>query len=75
MTITKMTDSTKDSTNKDAEEKVQSETVQKLLKPSASYSLTLRVKLKNMPGMLGKITSLIGSRGGDLGAIDIESFE
>jgi malate dehydrogenase (oxaloacetate-decarboxylating) len=75
MTITKMTDSTKDSTKKGAADQVQSETVQKLLRPSASYSLTLRVKIKNLPGMLGKITSLIGSLGGDIGAIDIAGFE
>jgi malate dehydrogenase (oxaloacetate-decarboxylating) len=45
------------------------------LKPSASYSLTLRVKIKNMPGMLGKLTSLIGEMGGDIGAVDIAGFE
>src|SRR5271154_5345521 len=44
-------------------------------KPSASYSLTLRLKIKNVPGMLGKITSLIGQVGGDIGAIDIAGFE
>ena len=76
MTITKMTDSTKDSTDKNAAaEKMQSGTVEKSLRPSASYSLTLRVKIKNLPGMLGKITSLIGSHGADIGAIDIAGFE
>jgi malate dehydrogenase (oxaloacetate-decarboxylating) len=45
------------------------------LKPSASYSLTLRLKIKNSPGMLGKVTSLIGDMGGDIGAIDIQGFE
>jgi len=44
-------------------------------KPSASYSLTLRLKIKNVPGMLGKVTSLIGEIGGDIGAIDIHGFE
>jgi malate dehydrogenase (oxaloacetate-decarboxylating) len=48
---------------------------QTLMKPSASYSLTLRLKIKNVPGMLGKITSLIGDIGGDIGAIDIAGFE
>ncbi|HEY9787258.1 MAG TPA: malic enzyme-like NAD(P)-binding protein [Candidatus Obscuribacterales bacterium] len=48
---------------------------QHLLKPSASYSLTLRLKIKNLPGMLGKVTSLIGEVGGDIGAIDIHGFE
>jgi len=47
----------------------------KLLKPSASYSLTLRLKIKNLPGMLGKITSKIGEVGGDIGAIDIAGFD
>jgi malate dehydrogenase (oxaloacetate-decarboxylating) len=45
------------------------------LKPSASYSLTLRIKIKNLPGMLGKLTSLIGELGGDIGAVDIAGFE
>jgi malate dehydrogenase (oxaloacetate-decarboxylating) len=45
------------------------------LKPSASYSLTLRLKIKNSPGMLGKVTSLIGEVGGDIGAIDINGFD
>ena len=41
--------------------------------PSASYSVTLRVEIRNQPGMLGKVTSEIGLLGGDLGAIDIVS--
>lgn len=45
------------------------------VKPSASYSLTLRLKITNLPGMLGKVTSLIGEIGGDIGAIDIHGFE
>ena len=45
------------------------------VKPSASYSLTLRLKIENKPGMLGKITSKIGEMGGDIGAIDIAGFE
>ncbi|HEY9776735.1 MAG TPA: malic enzyme-like NAD(P)-binding protein [Planktothrix sp.] len=47
----------------------------KLVKPSASYSLTLRLKIRNVPGMLGKITSRIGEIGGDIGAVDIAGFE
>ena len=39
--------------------------------PSASYSLTLRVKLSNRTGMLGSVTTAIGRAGGDIGAIDI----
>ena len=40
-------------------------------RPSPSYSLTLRIEYPNKPGMLGRITSLIGENGGDIGAIDI----
>jgi malate dehydrogenase (oxaloacetate-decarboxylating) len=39
--------------------------------PSASYSQTVRLEIKNTPGMLGKITSAIGKAGGDIGAIDL----
>jgi malate dehydrogenase (oxaloacetate-decarboxylating) len=39
--------------------------------PSASYSITLRLEIKNVPGMLGKVASAIGSVGGDIGAIDL----
>jgi malate dehydrogenase (oxaloacetate-decarboxylating) len=39
--------------------------------PSASYSLTVRVEIKNRPGMLGRVTSAIGEAGGDIGAVDI----
>lgn len=45
------------------------------IKPSASYSLTLRLKIQNLPGMLGRVTSRIGEVGGDIGAIDINGFE
>jgi malate dehydrogenase (oxaloacetate-decarboxylating) len=41
------------------------------LTPTEGYSLTLRVRLANRPGMLGKLTSAIGVAGGDIGAIDI----
>src|SRR5262245_24577619 len=39
--------------------------------PSASYSLTVRVRIANRPGMLGKLTSAIGKAGGDIGAVDL----
>src|SRR5215212_1427456 len=39
--------------------------------PSASYSLTLRVKLSSRAGSLGELTMAIGRTGGDIGAIDI----
>src|ERR1051326_1126660 len=41
--------------------------------PSASYSLTLRVKLSSRAGTLGELTTAIGRAGGDIGAIDIVS--
>ena len=41
--------------------------------PSASYSLTLRVRLSNRAGTLGELTTAIGRAGGDIGAIDIVS--
>ncbi|MBI3805178.1 MAG: NAD-dependent malic enzyme [Nitrospirae bacterium] len=43
--------------------------------PSASRSVTLRLKFKNQIGMLGQITSAIGKAGGDIGAIDIVSVD
>jgi malate dehydrogenase (oxaloacetate-decarboxylating) len=39
--------------------------------PSASYSLTLRVRLSSRAGSLGELTLVIGRAGGDIGAIDI----
>jgi len=39
--------------------------------PSEGYSLTLRVRLANRPGMLGRVTSAIGAAGGNIGAVDI----
>jgi malate dehydrogenase (oxaloacetate-decarboxylating) len=39
--------------------------------PSASFSLILRIRLENQPGMLGEVTSSIGDAGGRVGAIDI----
>ena len=38
-----------------------------------SYSLTLRIEYPNSVGMLGRVTSVIGEGGGDIGAIDIVS--
>jgi malate dehydrogenase (oxaloacetate-decarboxylating) len=39
--------------------------------PTASYSLTVRLQIRNVPGMLGKVTSALGKGGGDIGAIDL----
>ncbi len=44
-----------------------------MLTPSSSYSFTVRIKSENRPGMVGRITSIIGESGGDIGAIDIVS--
>jgi malate dehydrogenase (oxaloacetate-decarboxylating) len=41
--------------------------------PSASYSLTIRVKLSTRAGTLGEVATAIGRAGGDIGAIDIVS--
>lgn len=43
-------------------------------KPSASYSITLRVEIETRPGMLGRVASAIGKAGGDIGAVDIAGF-
>lgn len=39
--------------------------------PSASNSITIRLKLSNTPGTLAQATSAIGKQGGNIGAIDI----
>ncbi|HET7874878.1 MAG TPA: NAD-dependent malic enzyme [Methylomirabilota bacterium] len=39
--------------------------------PSASYSFTLRLEIRNKTGMLGRVTSAIGKAGGDIGAVDL----
>jgi len=39
--------------------------------PVASYSLTVRARIANTPGMLGKATSAIGEAGCDIGAVDL----
>ena len=41
--------------------------------PSPSYGFTIRIRAINRPGMVGRITSIIGKAGGDIGAIDIVS--
>jgi malate dehydrogenase (oxaloacetate-decarboxylating) len=42
------------------------------VRPSASYSLTLRLRISNTPGSLGRVTTTISDLGGDIGAIDIK---
>lgn len=43
-----------------------------LVRPSASYSLTIRLRIVNIAGNLGRVTSMISDLGGDIGAIDIK---
>lgn len=43
------------------------------LSPNPGYSLTLRVRLANRPGQLGRLLSAIGRAGGNCGAVDIVS--
>src|SRR5690554_1903624 len=42
---------------------------------SASNAVTLRLKLKNLPGTLARATSVIGEAGGNIGSIDIVRVE
>lgn len=44
-------------------------------KTSPSYTVVLRIKILNKPGMLGRIMSVIGRAGGDVGAVEIVGFE
>jgi len=39
--------------------------------PSASYSFTVRLEIRDKPGMLGRAASVIGKAGGDIGAVDL----
>ena len=39
--------------------------------PSAGYTLSIRVTVRNTPGRLGALTTAIGEAGGDIGAIDL----
>src|ERR1700759_4495129 len=43
--------------------------------PSAQYSLTLRVEIDHLPGMLGKVASAIGEAGGRPGAANLVAVE
>jgi malate dehydrogenase (oxaloacetate-decarboxylating) len=42
---------------------------------SASYSITLRLRIDNKPGMLGRILTKIGEAGGSIGAVDMVRVE
>jgi len=63
------------STSKPADAKKEPDVPKNKVKPSASYSMTLRIKIPNEPGSLGVVTSLIGQVGADIGAVDIAGFE
>jgi malate dehydrogenase (oxaloacetate-decarboxylating) len=39
--------------------------------PSAQYRLTIRIKLDDSPGLLGRVTSAIGEAGGVVDAVDL----
>ncbi len=39
--------------------------------PSAQYSLTIRIEIADVPGMLGRVASAIGDVGGTIGAIEL----
>src|ERR1700733_11085939 len=39
--------------------------------PSEVYSITLRIRVKKQPGMLGRVSAAIGAVGGIIGAVDI----
>jgi malate dehydrogenase (oxaloacetate-decarboxylating) len=43
--------------------------------PSASFSLTLRIRFENEPGVLNDVTSAIAAAGGSIGAIDTVKSE
>jgi malate dehydrogenase (oxaloacetate-decarboxylating) len=45
------------------------------LQPSASYSITLRVRIPQRPGMFAKVAHAIGNAGAILGAIDLVRVE
>ena len=42
-----------------------------MLKTSASYSITTRLKLQNQPGTLARALAAIGEAGGNVGAVDL----
>src|ERR1035438_10254665 len=39
--------------------------------PSEVYSITIRMRVKRQPGMLGQVSAAIGAVGGIIGAVDI----
>src|ERR1700745_181076 len=45
------------------------------LQPSASYSFTMRIELRQLPGAFAQVAGAIGSEGAILGAIDLVRVE
>ncbi len=45
------------------------------IQPSVSYSFTMRLYIKNVPGMLAKVLDVIAERKGDPGAVDVVKVE
>src|ERR1700750_219260 len=39
--------------------------------PNEVYSITIRMRVKKQPGMLGRVSAAIGAVGGIIGAVDI----
>ena len=39
--------------------------------PNEAYSITMRIRVKKQPGMLGRVSAAIGAVGGIIGAVDI----
>jgi len=46
-----------------------------VLPTSAQYSLTIRVQIDHLPGMLGRVASAIGAAGGTIGSVDLITLE
>ncbi|MSQ35601.1 MAG: NAD-dependent malic enzyme [Dehalococcoidia bacterium] len=49
----------------------QAHVVDEYQSPVSGYQLLLRVRIANVPGNLGKVTTVIGDGGADIGSIDI----
>ena len=49
----------------------QSRIIDEYESPVSGYQILMRVKVRNVPGSLGSITTTIGAGGGDIGPIDI----
>ena len=45
------------------------------LTPSASYSFTMRIELRQLPGAFAQVAAAIGQQGAILGAIDLVRVE